>query len=80
MRASDLVIRGVQEDASAASGSWRGLPSLLGSSPLAPPGRLTDPSEGRQPSEKVTRDGELLAALESDGHGERPAETVYHRV
>jgi hypothetical protein len=29
--------------------------------------------EGVQPSEQVTHDGELLAALVSDGHGERPA-------
>ena len=29
-----------------------------------------------QPSVQVTPDGELLAALESDGYGERPAETV----
>ncbi len=29
--------------------------------------------QGMQPSEQVTHDGELLAALVSDGHGERPA-------
>jgi hypothetical protein len=33
-----------------------------------------------QPSEQVTHDGELPAALVSDDHGERPAETVYHGV
>ena len=50
--------------------------------PARPTGAADGPvrRQGMQPSEQVTNDGELLAPLESDGHGERPAETIYHRV
>ena len=50
--------------------------------PARPTGVADGPvrRQGMQPSEQVTHDGELRAALESAGHGERPAKTVYHRV
>ena len=64
------------------------MPSRLGSSPLAPPGRLTELVERQrmQPSEQLTHHGELrgtvgeLGAFDEPGHKDRTAIEVRYGI